>query len=107
MGSVLTFVVGLSLVGMIPAFWVTYFRSGLSDIKATYGIDWREFYLSNLGYWISHFVLWPIGLIAWLRAGRPPKKVAVISIDGREVRSFVSSQHYTIDVGRATSSATV
>jgi hypothetical protein len=103
MGALLGFVFGLCLVGAFPAWLVVYFRNGFHTVKAEHGVDWREFMLAVPGFWLANVVFWPIGLVNWLRGGRPARSLAVISVDGRPARQVLSPAAFDIRGGVARS----
>jgi len=81
------------LVTVFLSFFAFYSRAGLADLKQSEGIDWREFLLPNLGWFMMTFgkqLVWPAVLVAWLATGRLPSKWrAVSSVGGRPARKIV------------------
>lgn len=79
--------------GVIVAFVVLYTRAGFSKVRAESSVDWREFLLPNLGFFLLYLVkvtFWPFKLVLWLVKGRPPSPwTATTRIADREVRSVV------------------
>lgn len=56
--------------------WFAYYaRSGLSKIRETQHVDWREFLLPNLGYFVltlAKVLTWPLVLLFWFVTGMKP-----------------------------------
>lgn len=82
-----------NLAGFIVSWFVYYHRSGLAAVKAQEGIDWRQFLLPNLPffllYWAKMFV-WPLVLVYWAVTGfKPSPWRATTDIDGVEVRKLL------------------
>lgn len=81
------------LVGLFVSWFVFYSRSGLSDIRQKQGINWREFLIPNLGYFVLMWVkvwFWLIVLVVWIGQGRPASPwLATTSLRGRETRKIV------------------
>jgi hypothetical protein len=89
---------------IVAAFWggllvglpVLYFRAGLGRIKRSEGIDWREFLIPNIGFFllmVGKAILWPVTVVHWNLQGRPTSPwVAVTSLNGRSVRRIVRSE---------------
>jgi hypothetical protein len=79
--------------GVLVSFFVFYARAGFSKVRAETGVDWREFLLPNLGYFVLYLVkvtVWPVPLVHWLATGRGPSPWTATTRDGdREVRAVV------------------
>lgn len=84
------------LLGVLVSWIVLYRRSGLSAVKAEAGIDWREFLIPNIGYFLlmwAKCIVWEVNLVIWLATGMPESRwKAAIDIDGREVRAITRVQ---------------
>jgi hypothetical protein len=93
------------IIGVVVAFWVVYFRNGLGSVKRAHRVDWREYLLSNIGFWFTNVLAWPVGLTMWFSQGQPPKSLAAVEVDGREARSFVSTADYDVSDGIARTAA--
>lgn len=83
----------IHLGGIVAAWFVLYSRSGLRDVKARHGVDWREFLLPNIPYFLlmwAKCLVWEVVLIVWLATGRPESPWrAAVEIDGRPARTLV------------------
>lgn len=79
-------------IGIFVAWFVFYRRSGLADIKACEGIDWREFLIPNPMYFLATWIqcmFWEIPLLLWLVTGRPESPWrATTEMNGRPARSL-------------------
>jgi hypothetical protein len=78
--------------GIFASLVILWWRAGLT--KGHTGVDWREFLLSNLGwfavYWLLKSAAWPVVLYQWNAAGRPASPwQAVTEINGRPARRVV------------------
>jgi hypothetical protein len=80
------------VIGMFVA--ASYYRKrcGLTELKVRYGIDWREFFLRNLHFFLWMYVkilFWAVVLVVWLVAGQPacPWR-AVINVHGVPARKI-------------------
>lgn len=100
--AVLMFPVFLSLAGALPAWCYVYFNNGFSNVKRSRGVDWREFVLAIPGFWLTHVLFWPVGVIAWFANGKPAKSLAAIEMGGRQVRTVVPTDRYEVRDGVAT-----
>jgi hypothetical protein len=85
-------VVALFWAGPLIGIPTLYFRSGLGRVKREQHIDWLEFLLPNLGFFLLLIVkalVWPVTLAVWLSQGRPESPwTAVTEIEGRPARKF-------------------
>ena len=80
------------LVGGFVAYPVFLNRAGFWKVKGESGVDWREFLLPNIGFFLLLFgkaVGWPVVLVVWLATGRQPSPWAATIRDGtgRSARS--------------------
>jgi hypothetical protein len=79
---------------------VLYFRSGLGAVKRKEGVDWREFFMPDLGFFllmVGKAPAWPVTLGVWVARGKPRESAwqAVTVIDGRPVRRMVRTEGAT------------
>jgi hypothetical protein len=90
MGTIFTI---LWFPGFIIAWVQVYRRAGFPDIKQREGIDWREFLIPNIPWFVmTVFKVWfwfvPFGL--WLAQGRPGSPWrAVTEVNGRPARRII------------------
>lgn len=91
----------ISIIGLFIALPIVYFRNGFATVKREHGVDWREFLLAVPGFWLSNVVFWPIGVVRWLVRGRPRRSLAVVQLEGREVRTVVDTETYIVERGIA------
>jgi len=82
-----------NLVGVVSSWFVYYNRAGLADVKAREGIDWRQFLLPNLPWFVmtrAKCLFWELILVVWLLQGVPPSRwKALTSRDGQPTRAIV------------------
>jgi hypothetical protein len=83
----------MPLASLFISWFIYYERSGLSKVKSEERVDWREFFLPNLPWfllmWAKCFT-WPIVLIVWLARGAPASPWrAVTVVNGRPARAIV------------------
>ncbi|WP_448619527.1 hypothetical protein [Geodermatophilus sp. URMC 65] len=96
MELLLWIVVVLFWAGPLIGLPVLYFRSGLGRVKREEGIDWREFLLPNLGFFLlmlAKALLWPFTVAVWNSRGRPASPWTAVTIrNGRPARAIVRSE---------------
>lgn len=79
-------------IGWVASWIANYERVGFRDLKAEHDVDWREFLLSNLPWFVLLVVkvwFWPLFFVHWLATGRRSSGWrAVVNVDGRPVRQI-------------------
>ncbi len=88
--------VGAAVVwsGLLVGLPVLYFRAGLGRVRRKEHVDWREFLLPNLGFFLLMFgkaLAWPVTVAVWVARGsnRTSAWTAVTELDGRTVRRII------------------
>jgi hypothetical protein len=86
------FISAVMWVGLIATWIQCYRRVGFGEIKREHGIDWREFLIPNLPWFlltVAKVFFWPVTVVAWFVLGRPAETWrALVEENGREVRAI-------------------
>jgi hypothetical protein len=80
-------------VGIFVCWFTLYRRSGLAEVKAQAGVNWREFLIPNIAFFLLMWgkcLFWEATMIAWLLGGQHPSRwhAAIEDDSGRPIRTI-------------------